>query len=112
MVPSQLDTAEADALFVCRALKNAQGKLQTVVINKHAHKDVRLTIQANQPAQYVAAQRMIAPTLEDEADTTLAAAPVGANGAWQPLHTERIAVHNGSAEFLVPAASAALLSWA
>lgn len=111
MVQSQLDTAEADPMFVCRTLKNAQGQLQTVVINKHAQKDVRLTIQANHPAEHLTVQRMIAPTLEDEADTTLAGAPVGAGGVWQPSRIERIAQRNGMAECSIPAASAALLQW-
>ncbi|HET9086002.1 MAG TPA: glycosyl hydrolase family 79 C-terminal domain-containing protein [Acidobacteriaceae bacterium] len=111
MVQSQLDTAASDPLLVAYAVKNAQGTLQTVVINKHAQKDARLHLQASQAGQTVAVQRLIAPALEDETDVTLAAAPVGADGAWQPSHTERIAVRNGSAEFMVPAASAALLSW-
>lgn len=111
MVQSELDTAQADPLFVCRAYKDAQDKLQAIVINKHAQKGVRLTVQANRPAQALAVQRLIAPTLEDEADTTLAGAPVGANGAWKPLHVERLTLRNGPAEVHVPAASAAILAW-
>ena len=111
MVQSQLDTAEADPLFVCRAFKDAGGKMHAVVINKHARKNVRLTLQADQPAERLAVQRLIAPTLDDEADVTLAGAPVGANGMWQPSRVERTAVRDGVAEVRVPAASAALLSW-
>jgi hypothetical protein len=111
MVQSQLDTAAADPLLVCRGLKNVQGKLLAVAINKHAHQDVRLSIQSNQAAQNISVQRLIAPTLDDEADTTLGGAPVGANGGWRPSHLERIAQRSGTAECTIPAASAALLQW-
>lgn len=111
MVQSQLDTANSDPLLVAYAVKNAAGNLQTVAINKHSQKDVRFTLQANHPAQRVSVQRLIAPSLEDETDVTLAAAPVGADGAWRSSRTERIAVRDGMAELTIPSASAALLSW-
>ncbi|MHB8301337.1 MAG: hypothetical protein ACYDC6_00675 [Acidobacteriaceae bacterium] len=112
MVHSQIDVAETDPLLVCHAMKNAQGKLQAVVINKHAQKNVRLSIQAKQSGERVAVQRMLAPSLESEADVTLAGAPAGASGAWRPLRVEHFPIRDGMAECPVPAGSAALLSWA
>lgn len=111
MVVSQLDAAEAGPLFVSYALKNAQGKLQSVAINKDEHRTVKLTIQASQPAGKIAVQRLTAPSLQDESNVTFAGAKVGPDGQWKAARVEHFPVTNGTAECLVPAASAALLSW-
>lgn len=111
MVASQLEAAEAGPLFACYALNNAQGKLQAVVLNKDAQKDVKLSVNANAPGERVAVRRLVAPTLDDPTDVTFAGAPVGADGAWKAVRIEHVSAANGTAELLIPAASAALLTW-
>lgn len=111
MVQGQLDAAEAGPLFVCNAMKNAQGKLHTVVINKDPEKNVRLAIKANASGERVSIERLIAPSLSDQADVTFAGAPVGAEGAWKAERIEHVRAANGMAECFIPAASAALLRW-
>ncbi len=111
MVASHLDAAETNSLFVSYALTNAQGKLQMVVINKDAQKNLRLTVQGNAHTERISVQRLISPQLEDEQDTTFAGGQVGGNGAWKPERIERARVSNGSANVSIPAGSAALLSW-
>lgn len=111
MVASHLDAADAGPLFVCYAAKNAQGKLHAVAINKDAQKNVHLTIRSGAPAGRVAIERLIAPRLDDEQDTTFAGAPVGADGAWKPQIVAHARISNGAAQCNIPAGSAALLSW-
>lgn len=111
MVASQLDAAQAGPLLVCRALRNAEGRLQVVAINKDAQTSVRLAIQGNSSGERVAVQRLLAPSLQDTTDVTFAGAPVGAAGAWKAARTEYLPLANGAAECHIPAASAALLRW-
>ncbi len=111
MVESQLDAGDAGPLFVAYAAQDAQGRLRAVAINKDAEKNVRLKVQANASAERISLERLIAPTLDDEQDTTFAGSPVGAEGSFRPSRVEHISVSNGSAECEIPAGSAALLSW-
>ena len=111
MVRSQLDSAEAGPLFVAYAAQDAQGRLRTVAINKDAGKNVRLTLEANASGERVSIERLIAPGLDDEQDTTFAGSPVGAEGSSRPDRVEHVAVRNGTAECDIPAGSAALMSW-
>jgi hypothetical protein len=82
-----------------------------VVINKDASKNVRLKLQANASGERITLERLIAPSLDDEQDTTFAGSPVGAEGSLRPSRVEHIAVTNGTAECDIPAGSAALLCW-
>lgn len=110
-IASQLDSAEADAQFACYGARDAGGALCVVAINADAAGDVRLTMQANESGERVAVERLISHGLADEQDTTLAGAPVCAQGTWKPERIEHLRVTDGSATCLVPAASAALLRW-
>ncbi|MHB1794708.1 MAG: glycosyl hydrolase family protein [Acidobacteriaceae bacterium] len=111
MVESQLDAGEAGPLFVAYAAQDASGHLRAVAINKDAEKNVRLKIQADASGERVSLERLIAPSLDDEQDTTFAGSPVGAEGSSRPSRVEHISVSLGSAECEIPAGSAALLSW-
>jgi hypothetical protein len=111
MVESQLDAGDAGPLFVAYAVQDAQGRLRAVVINKDASKNVRLKLQANASGERITLERLIAPSLDDEQDTTFAGSPVGAEGSLRPSRVEHIAVTNGTAECDIPAGSAALLCW-
>jgi hypothetical protein len=111
LVVSQLDAGDAGQLFVAYAAQDAQGKLRVVAINKDAEKNVRLNLQANFSGSRISLERLIAPRLDDEQDTTFAGSPVGANGSFQPSLVQHVAVTNGMAECDIPAGSAALLTW-
>jgi hypothetical protein len=115
VVSSHLDAPEAatdsSPALVCYALQNASGKLQAVVINKSATASYKMTVQANAAAERILLQRLIAPSLEDQADVTFAGAPVGMRGAWRAERNEHVNLKNGAAICFIPAASAALLTW-
>ncbi len=111
MVASQLDAGNAGPLFVAYAAQDAQGRLRVVAINKDGEKNVRLRLQADSSAAHVSLERLIAPSLDDEQDTTFAGSPVGAEGSMRPTRVEHVAVNHGTAECDIPAGSAALLIW-
>jgi hypothetical protein len=111
VVASQLDAGEAGPLFVAYAARDAQGRLRAVAINKDGEKNVRLKLQADSSGERVSLERLIAPSLDDEQDTTFAGSPVGAEGSLRPSRVEHVALSNGTAECDIPAGSAALLCW-
>lgn len=115
VVSSHLDALEAatgsSPALVCHALQNASGKLQAVVINKSATASFNMTVQASAAAERILIQRLIAPSLEDQADVTFAGAPVGMRGTWRAERIEHVNLKNGAAICFIPAASAALLTW-
>jgi hypothetical protein len=98
-------------LFVAYAAQDAQGRLRAVAINKDGEKNVRLKLQANSSGRRVSLERLIAPRLDDEQDTTFAGSPVGAEGSLRPGLAEHVAIADGTAECEIPAGSAALLIW-
>jgi hypothetical protein len=98
-------------LLVAYAAQDAQGRLRAVVINKDGEKNVRLKLRATSSDERVSLERLIAPSLDDEQDTTFAGSPVGAAGSLRPSRVEHIALANGAAECDIPAGSAALLCW-
>jgi hypothetical protein len=111
IVESQLDAGNAGPLLVAYAAKDSQGRLRAVVINKDGEKNVRLMLQANSSGERVSMERLIAPSLDDEQDTTIAGSPVGAESSSRPGRQEYVAVIDGTAECSIPAGSAALLRW-
>lgn len=111
LIKSDLDVSEVGSLFAAYGACDAQGRLHAILINKDAQKDVHLNIRANTSADRVSVERLIAPRLDDEQDTTLAGSPVCAQGAWKPGQIERIRIVGGSANCRIPAASTAVLTW-
>lgn len=111
IVASQLDAGDAGPLLVAYAAEDAQHKLRAVAINKDAEKNVRLKLQANASGERVSLERLIAPSLDDEQDTTFAGSPVGAEGSSRPSQVEHISISNGASECNIPPGSAALLTW-
>src|SRR6185437_4857158 len=111
LVASQLDAGEAGPLFVAYAAQDAQGRLRAVAINKDGEKNVRLKLRANSSGRRVSLERLIAPRLDDEQDTTFAGSPVGAEGSLRPGLVEHVGITDGTAECEIPAGSAALLIW-
>lgn len=99
-------------LLVAYAARDAKGRLAAVVINKDAQTDVQLTVRADTHGQAVRVQRLIAPSLMDEQDTTLGASPVGAAGQWQPQSQETLQPNSANdVQCRIPRGSAALLQW-
>ncbi len=111
LVASQLDAGDAGPLFVAYAAQDAQGKLCAVAINKDAEKNVKLNLKSDSSGERISLQRLIAPSLDDEQDTTFAGSPVGAEGSMRPSRVEHIAANNGTVTCDIPAGSAALLTW-
>ena len=111
VVASQLEAGDAGPLFVAYAAQDAQGKLRVVAINKNSDKNVRLRLQANSSGERFSVERLIAPSLDDEQDTTFAGSPVGAEASLRPSRVEHVAVLSGTGECNIPAGSAALLTW-
>ncbi len=107
---SGVSTDESHSL-VCHTLKSPAGKLQAVIINKNPAMNFNLTMQANVSSGRIAIQRLIAPTLESLSDVTFSGAPVGMSGSWRADKVEHSKLESGVASCLIPAASAALLTW-
>ncbi len=115
LVPNHLDAPEAasgaNPALVCHTLRNSADKLQAVVINKSRTMGFDLTAEAGAAAERISIHRLIAPSLEDQADVTFIGAPVGMGGAWRADRVEYVSPRNGTATCFIPAASAALLTW-
>ena len=90
---------------------SASGALKAVILNKHADRDVTLTIDPGTRAASASVIRLQAPRLNDTADTTLGGAPVGAGGDWSPAVTEKIAARKGKVTLQIPKASGALVTF-
>jgi|GEM_PF-4286994 len=107
----QLDATAGNPLFVAYAFRSPQGRQQAVVIiNKDAEKQLEVTIQVGSAGR-VSIERLIAPRLDDEQETTLGGVATGGDGAWKPEVVEHARIANGMAQVSIPAGSAALLRW-
>lgn len=98
-------------LVAAYAARDAKGRLAAVILNKDADTDLHLTVRASSAGDAVQVQRLIAPSLIDEQDTTLGAAPVGASGAWQSQSQETLHPSADNVQCRIPRGSAALLQW-
>jgi hypothetical protein len=113
LVESKLDQPEAAPLLTAYGLRGDSGAIRVAAFNKHTDRAVRLTIDAGQRAQQrITALRLRAPRVDDTTDTTFGGSPVGAAGAWSPVKEDALTVENGAAVFDLPAASAALITFA
>jgi hypothetical protein len=97
-------------LFDSYALRNANGLLRLILVNKDADKDVNLTL-TKVPSIPARILRLTAPSLDDTEHTTVGGARVDASGAWLPKASETISAQNGAATIIVPRASAALVTF-
>jgi hypothetical protein len=110
MVASHL-LDNSNPLVVGYAARDAKGRLAAVILNKDANTDLQLTVRAGTSDSPVEVQRLIAPTLIDEQDTTLGAAPIGAAGEWQPESQETLHSSSNNVQCRIPHGSAVLLRW-
>ncbi len=111
LVAADLDDATAAPLLNAYGLKSANGAMKAAIFNKHADRDVALTIDSGTRATFASVLRLSAPRLNDTADTTFGGAPVGASGAWSPAISEKMKARNGTVTLTMPKASGALVTF-
>ncbi len=112
LIGSALDGADAGSLLTAYALLANDGGTKVAVFNKNADRDVSLSIEGAPRTQQATVFRLRAPRLDGTTDVTFAAAPVGASGQWTSARADVIQMQNGIASMDLPAASAALVSFA
>jgi len=112
LIGSTLDGAEAGSLLTAYGLLASDGATKVVIFNKNADRDIGLSIEGAPRTQQATVFRLRAPRLDDTTDVTLAGAPVGASGQWTSARAEVIQTQNGIFSMDLPAASAALVSFA
>jgi hypothetical protein len=108
LVPATLDNPSTAPLFAAYGLKSADGLPKCVLINKHADRDVSVSIPGTAAARVL---RLRAPGLDDTQGVTFGGARVGPNSAWSPVASEAVAARDTTVALLVPRASAALVSF-
>jgi hypothetical protein len=92
-------------------LRAPQGRHRAVLVNKSDTQNLRVELEAGERANQATLLRLSAPRLDDNTDLTLGAAPVGADGTWQAEHQPVIVAKEGRVEFLLPKASAVLVTF-
>jgi hypothetical protein len=98
-------------LLTAYALRADAGVFKVALFNKNMDRSVRLTL-AGAPTQQASLLWLRAPRVDDATDVTFGGAPVGANGAWSAAREETLSAKNGSLTTDLPAASAALITFA
>jgi hypothetical protein len=112
LVAANLKNNAAAPLLTAYGVKGDNGRLSVALFNKNLDKDVEVEITVAGQGSAATLMRLEAPRADDTTDVTLAGAPVGASGAWQPLLTERVSMRNGSGVVKMRRASGALLQFA
>ncbi|GGG92528.1 glycosyl hydrolase family 79 C-terminal domain-containing protein [Silvibacterium dinghuense] len=85
---------------------------QIAIFNKDESHPVDIAITAPQAVHRATAWRLAAPALDATSGITLAGASFDLHQPWQPRHTEKLPLHDGTAHIQLPAASAALVFFA
>ena len=91
------------------ATGSEDGSVWLTVINKDLARDTLVQVALPKGYANAAAFRLSAPSIESNAQVTLAGSQVSANGQWRAGLPEKAAVTEGAARVLVPHASAVLL---
>lgn len=111
LVDASFDNQDAAPLLTAYGLESGAGAMKAIVFNKHADMDVHLAIDCGRQASGAHALRLLAPRLDDTQDATLGANPVGDSGAWSANRDEVVPLRDGTAKLLLPAGSAALVTF-
>jgi hypothetical protein len=111
LVESQLAPSAASPLLTAYALRGDSGAIKVAAFNKNADRGVRLVIEVGVRTNTARVLRLLAPRLDDTADTTFGGAPVGAGGAWSATREEILRGENEDWTIELPAASAALITF-
>lgn len=112
LVETTVDQREQAPLLTVYGLQGNSGAIRIAAFNKHSDRSLRLAIDAGQRAGRATALRLHAPRVDDTTDATFGGAPVGASGAWSAATEATLSMDNGVAVIELPAASAALISFA
>jgi hypothetical protein len=112
LVECKWETADQPQLVSAYALRAADGSLKAVIFNKSLDRRVQINLDPGRRVQSARAICLVAPRADDTTDVTLGGAPVGASGSWSAIHEERLAIKDGLPQIDLPAASAALISFA
>jgi hypothetical protein len=111
LVETRLDSLEHAALLTAYGLRGNTGSIKVAIFNKNIDRGARLIIDPGLRAPRVTSLRLHAPRVDDTTDTTFGGTPVGANGEWSAVREEKLPVENGAAMIVLPAASAALITF-
>jgi hypothetical protein len=94
------------------AVLGNHGDLALTLINKDQNADADVTIATDRTFQNASALRLRGAGLDSGNNVTLGGSEVAANGSWQPTAVESLHAVGGVGEIHVPAASAAIVTWA
>lgn len=112
LVESKIAGAEQAPLLTAYGLRTGPRTTKVAVFNKNLGRAVQLSVDAGQRIASASALRLSAPRASDTTDVTFGGAPVGSSGAWQAAHEEKLAIQNGKASIIIPAATAASITLA
>jgi hypothetical protein len=105
-----LDLEAAGLLVTAYAVEKEGGAVTVSVINKEPVRDASVRIHLDRAAEATAAW-LKAPRLDSLEGATFAGSAVGPDGSWRPKSTQKLRLQGGECELLVPAASAAVLTF-
>lgn len=108
LVSTEMDGV-ADGSIAVYGLKNPDGALKLVILNKDLNSDVALAVNAP-GVKRASVMRLIAPRPDDTTDVTFGGSVVGDDGAWTPAVTESLATSRGVLTLSMPKASGALVT--
>jgi hypothetical protein len=111
LVETELEGREQAPLLSAYGLRNNDGSVKAVILNKNLDRRVRLTLNPGQAIQRARLLRLRAPRADATADVTFGGAPVGASGAWSAAREDTLSANNGKVTCELPAASAALITF-
>jgi hypothetical protein len=106
------DYAAAGLELTAYAVTQNSGDVTVTVLNKEPSRDIHLSIQIGPHYTHARALWLRAPHLDSKDGVTLGGASVAADGSWKPKPPEKLPVRAGKCEFLLPAASAVVLTFA
>jgi len=102
---------QTEANVTAHAVLGDDGKLRVVLINKDLTKSVDVTVAAGSPRAKAEMIRLTAPTVTSKDGVTLAGSSVAENGTWTPQPGKPVEGTNGKFAVLIPATSAALITF-
>ncbi len=104
---------DADGMnLTAYAVLGDRGHLKLTLINKERNADADITMTAGQTFQRATALRLNGLALDRADNVTLGGSEVTADGRWKPTEVESMHAVGGVGEIHVPAASAAIVTWA
>jgi hypothetical protein len=112
LVDTNVEGIDQAPLLTAYGLRTETGKLKAAIFNKNLEGRLRLELDAGLSIRRATLLRLHAPRVDDSTDVTFGGAPVGANGVWSAAREETVQAQNGKVILELPAASAALVTFA